>query len=113
MFAALWHSGLVIVVACLLGSALQARWRNATHADIIWVGATSLASLYYLLIGSGAFWPRLLTGLLLLVWGTRLVCHLAVRMHVDPEDGRYQAIRAYYGVRINRFHVVFFLGQGL
>jgi len=113
MYAALWYSALVIVAASLLGSALQAHWRNATHADLLWAGATSLVSLHYLLIGPGAVWPRLLAGLLLLIWGARLVCHLVIRMRSGPEDGRYQAIRAHYGERINRFHVAFFLGQGL
>lgn len=109
----LLYSALGILLVCLLGWWWQVRTHNATHADVIWAGCVGAASLYYLLCGNGAWAPRLGAGLLIFAWSGRLAWHISKRLLGQPEDGRYQAMRAHYGDRINRFHLVFFLGQGV
>jgi steroid 5-alpha reductase family enzyme len=69
---------------------------NAGWVDVVWaytIGALSL--LHYLTTPADS---RSWLGLVfILVWSIRLGTHLAIRIASEPEDGRYQAIKAKWG----------------
>ena len=87
----LW--ALSAAVMCL-GWLWQRRRHNAGVADVLW--AMLLVSGAWLLaaVGAGALTARVSLALLGGLWGMRLARHLARRVRGEPEDGRYQALRA-------------------
>ena len=109
----LWHSAVVLTVICLLGWWHQRGTGNAGHADVIWTFGLAGTASYYLLIGDGPVWPRLLAGVLIVIWSLRLGLHVWKRVRSEAEDGRYRAMRTAMGKRANLGFVFFFLGQGL
>jgi steroid 5-alpha reductase family enzyme len=76
---------------------LSLRLQDASVADICWgLGFVMLAWLYCLL--SPTLTPRSwLVAALITLWGTRLSAHIFHRHHGQPEDPRYQAMRASHG----------------
>lgn len=81
----------IIAVAAWLYSVLR---RDVSIIDSLWSLMMLAALLSYLLLGS----PSTVRGTLVLglvaVWGVRLSVHITIRNHGQPEDRRYQAIRA-------------------
>lgn len=87
---------------------------NAGWVDVFWAWATGLCGLLYLVTGSGALFPRVVAGVMLLTWSLRLGGHIFSRVRAEPaEDGRYAAMRAALGARAQPVLLLFFLGQGL
>lgn len=103
----------VLAVVCLIGWLIEVRTCNAGHVDVIWTWGLALCAGAYLALGEGGLVPRVLAGLLVLVWGLRLGGHVLKRVLSEPEDGRYRAMRERLGTRVHAFHLVFFLIQGL
>ena len=103
------------VVAVMTGLWLwQRRSGRADWVDAFWAGSIGVLALVYAVFGDGALEKRVLIALVAGTWSFRLTRHLAVRLagHAQ-EDGRYQAMRAYWGERAPFWLFVFFMGQAL
>lgn len=80
---------------------------NAGIVDVLWAGGLSGAAVLLALFGSGAPAPRLLLALLGGAWGARLAAHLWKRVGGEPEDGRYQNLRARWEGDQRKFFLFF------
>ena len=109
-----------IILACWAGAAvamtavwaLAMRVRNVGYVDVAWAGLMAAAALVAGLMGEGDELPRVLVALFGGVWGSRLCLHLLHRVLREPEDGRYQAMRAAIGDSGGRWFL-FFQAQAL
>jgi steroid 5-alpha reductase family enzyme len=76
------------------------RWQraraNAGIVDVLWAAGVGGSAVVLALVGDGAWPTRLLLALLGGGWGVRLAVHLWQRVHGEPEDGRYQNLRAHW-----------------
>lgn len=110
----------LIILCCWLGAAvgMAAVWafsmrvRNAGYVDVAWAGLMALAALFAGFVGEGDELPRILVALFGGLWGSRLCLHLLHRVLREPEDGRYQAMRAAIGDSPSRWFL-FFQAQAL
>lgn len=88
---------LVVAIAATLVMSvtwlIQTRTHNAGWVDVLWSSMTGLAAVWYGISGTGAMLPRVLTAVLGGLWGLRLAVHLGRRLHGEPEDSRYAAMR--------------------
>lgn len=102
----------VSAVVMTLVWAISMRVRNVGYVDVAWAGLMALAALLVGTLGEGAELPRGLVALFGSLWGTRLCLHLLTRVLHEPEDGRYQSLRARWaGSRLKFF--AFFQMQAL
>lgn len=91
---------IVLLVWALSAAAMAVLWwicmrvGNVGYVDAAWAGLLALAALIAGALGEGAELPRGLVALFGSVWGCRLSLHLLRRILHEPEDGRYQALRA-------------------
>jgi steroid 5-alpha reductase family enzyme len=96
-----WDHLLVVWAASALAMAavwaFAMRVRNVGYVDVAWAGLMALAALYAGWVGEGAPLARTLVAMLGGLWGARLCLHLLRRVLHEPEDGRYQALRAAWG----------------
>ena len=109
----------VLIFSTALASVLQlglwmhaVKTRNAGWVDFGWSFSMSMAGL--VLIGFHWGEPRgMVVGALVLVWGGRLASHILLDrlLKGNPEDARYQALRAHWGPNADRNFFFFFLGQ--
>ena len=102
--ASLWILAAAVMSA---GWWWQQRRGNAGVADVLWsallaVGAWTLAA-----CGAGSPAPRALLALLGGGWALRLSVHLLRRVRREPEDGRYQALRARWSGRAGSWFAFF------
>jgi len=111
--SALLISAVFLLLLCLLGWWRQTITKNAGYADLIWSLGVGISALFYLSLGSGDIGHRLLAALLIGVWSVRLGGHIWRRLYGAEEEGRYRAMRDYFGAKINVFHFFFFFSQGL
>jgi steroid 5-alpha reductase family enzyme len=94
--------------------ALQLRTKNAGIVDVGWAASLGLLAVGYAVVSPAGTTHRLLIGLLAGGWGFRLASHLLFdRVLGHPEEGRYVALRARWGDRVNRNLFAFFGGQAL
>jgi steroid 5-alpha reductase family enzyme len=107
--ASIWIGASIIMLG---GWLHQRRTRNAGIVDVLWSACMAASAIFYALIGTGAFLPRLLVGALGAIWGTRLALHLWVRVSHEDEDGRYAQLRKRWNGDQGKF-LMFFLAQGL
>ena len=107
----LWlHAG-----AILLGSsmAMALVWahamsvRNVGYVDVAWAGLMGLAAIYAALVSDGSLTARLAVGVAGGLWGLRLFAYLFRRVHGEPEDGRYLALRTAWNGSPAKFFVFF------
>ena len=92
------------------------RLKDAGVVDPGWSAGIGLVSLVYALLGTGWLPRRAAVAAMALIWSVRLTAHLALRMHGEPEEGRYRALRAEWsetGANVSRRFLFFFLFQGL
>ena len=92
---------------------LHLRMRNASVVDVGWASGIGLLAVLYAALGSGLPERRIVAAILGGVWSIRLAVHLAHRVANEPEDGRYNELRAQWGGNLTLKFLVFFLGQGL
>ena len=96
-----WTIILLTWIGAALGMAavwaFSMRVRNAGWVDVAWAGLMALAAMFAGLAGEGDEMPRGLVAVFGGVWGSRLCLHLMHRVLREPEDGRYQAMRAAIG----------------
>ena len=72
----------------------------------------ALAGIYCAAVGTGSGLARLSVGLMAGLWGLRLFFSLFKRVSHEPEDGRYQALRAAWNGSPAKLFV-FFQGQAV
>ncbi|WP_158886479.1 DUF1295 domain-containing protein [Rhodanobacter sp. L36] len=95
-----------------LGWQWQRRRQNAGIVDVLWSAGLGAGAIWFALFGDGAFVPRTTLALLGGLWSARLALHLWTRVRGEPEDGRYQNLRAHWnGSQANFFF--FFQFQAL
>ena len=104
---------LLLLVWAVSASVMAAVWAvsmrvaNVGYVDVAWAALMAVAALMAGAFGQGGELPRLLVALLGSLWGMRLSLHLLVRVLHEPEDGRYQALRAQWSGSRSRFFVFF------
>ena len=107
LWLALGGSALMVVLW-----AIQCRTRNAALVDAGWAFLVGAAAVIYAIEGTGADLKRGLAAGLGGLWSTRLVAHLLNdRILGHPEEGRYRALRGYWGARANLHFLWFFVAQ--
>ncbi|WP_426690572.1 DUF1295 domain-containing protein [Rhodanobacter ginsengiterrae] len=79
-----------------LGWQWQRKRSNAGIVDALWAAGVGGSAVLLALTGSGTPWTRLALALLGGTWGARLAVHLWRRVCGEPEDGRYQNLRAHW-----------------
>ena len=110
---------LATAIALTMMAALWAwhfRLKDAGIVDPGWSAGIGLVALVYALLGPGWAPRRAAVAAMGLIWSVRLTVHLARRLHDEPEEGRYQALRAAWskeGTNVSRRFLFFFLFQGL
>ncbi len=104
--------GLAMSVVMVALWIVERRTRNASTVDVAWSFGTGALGACYALAGAGGLAERqLLVAALMALWGLRLGAHLLARVRVEPEDGRYQRMRAAMGRRDGAGFLAFFLVQ--
>lgn len=99
MSSAVATLGLVLALSMAmmaLGWAWQKRRRNIGIVDVLWSVGVGLSAVVAAAVGNGALVPRVLLAVLGATWGLRLAGHLWLRVRSEPEDGRYQHLRAHW-----------------
>ena len=79
-----------------LGWQWQRMRSNAGIVDVLWSAGVGGSAVLLALTGPGAPWTRATLAALGGTWGTRLAVHLWARVRGEPEDGRYQNLRAHW-----------------
>jgi steroid 5-alpha reductase family enzyme len=103
---------LMTVVMMIFGWRWQRVRSNAGIVDVLWSTGVGAGAIWFGLLGAGGALPRLTVAVLGGVWGLRLAAHLWQRVRGEPEDGRYQNLRAHWhGSQRNFF--LFFQFQAL
>ena len=74
----------------------QRRHQNIGVVDVLWAKGVGASALLLAVLGSGAPAPRIALAVLGGLWGSRLALHLWHRVRSEPEDGRYQHLRAHW-----------------
>ena len=74
----------------------QKKTGNAGVVDVVWSFGIGLTAILYAILEDGPLVRRVLVSGLLAVWSFRLGYYLFRRVSREPEDGRYQTIRAAY-----------------
>lgn len=87
---------LLAALMMVLGWRWQRRHDNTGIVDVLWAAGLGGGAILLAALGRGAFVPRLLLAVLGGLWGLRLALHLWVRVRGEPEDGRYQNLRAHW-----------------
>lgn len=93
---------------------VQQRTGNAGIADAGWTGGMILLAVWYAAWQAPFTIRSLLIAGLAIAWAMRLTHHiLHYRVIGRPEDGRYRAMRDYWGEKAPRNFFLFFQGQAL
>ncbi|HEX4746561.1 MAG TPA: DUF1295 domain-containing protein [Gaiellaceae bacterium] len=118
MICSVW--GLLLVGLVLASSVMALLWwvqvriGDASHVDVAWAALIASAAILYALLADGDVAHRVLASALASIWGFRLAGYLYVnRLRGKEEDGRYQALRAKWGVNANRNFFLFFQFQAV
>lgn len=108
---------MLLVMLILVATVMWWRQRqsgNAGWVDVFWAWATGVVGVLFLMTGSGELLPRMVAGILLVIWSLRLGGHIFKRLRNEShEDGRYAAMRAALGSRTQPVFLLFFWGQAL
>ena len=103
----------ILAIALALLWARQLKTRNATSVDVAWSAGLGFLAIVYAWFATGTIGLRLLVGTLGAVWALRLAWFLLSNrvLRATEEDGRYHAIREYFGPKANLFLFFFYQGQ--
>ncbi len=107
--AVVWGVSLLAMTA---GWWWQRRHTNAGMVDVVWTACVGFAAVWLAIAGDGAWQARAALAVLGGSWGLRLAIHLWQRVTHEPEDGRYQYLRAHWQGHQGKFYL-FFAGQSL
>lgn len=99
-------AGLWLLASLLM--ALGWRWQrahaNAGIVDVLWSAGLGGSAVALALCGDGNGWVRFALAALGGLWSARLSGHLWRRVRHEPEDGRYQSLRArWHGNQVKFF----------
>ena len=108
VFAVYGFSALIMALVWLLALKI----RNIGIVDVAWAGLMALAGVYCAWTAGGSDLARLAVAGLSGIWGLRLFLSLYLRVSHEPEDGRYQALRAAWNGSPGKLFV-FFQGQAI
>lgn len=97
----------------VLGWTWQKRHRNIGIVDVLWAVGVAGSAVVAAALGDGAIVPRVLLAVLGAAWGLRLATHLWRRVRSDPEDGRYQYLRAHWNSHQGKIFGFFVFQAGL
>jgi len=107
----LWIQLVVLWLLAALMMSLGWLWQrprsNAGIVDVLWAGGVGGGAVLFALLGDGGLWPRVILAVLGSLWGIRLAMHLWQRVRGEPEDGRYQHLRAHWHGSQFRFFLFF------
>ena len=107
----LWIQLVVLWLLAALMMSLGWLWQrprsNAGIVDVLWAGGVGGGAVLFALLGDGGLWPRVILAVLGSLWGIRLAMHLWQRVRGEPEDGRYQHLRAHWHGSQFRFFLIF------
>lgn len=87
--------------------------KNASVVDPGWALGLGLLGCLYAALGPGFVLRRTLIAAMAAFWGLRLGLHLVRRIWGEPEEGRYQHMRATWGSNIEFKFLIFFEAQAL
>jgi steroid 5-alpha reductase family enzyme len=104
LLAVLWALAIVVMA---LGWQWQRRRRNAGIVDVLWSAGLGVGAIWFALFGDGVFAPRATLAVLGGLWSARLAMHLWTRVRGEPEDGRYQNLRAHWNGDQTKFFFFF------
>jgi steroid 5-alpha reductase family enzyme len=91
---------------------LALKIRNIGIVDVAWAGLMAIAGIFCAVVAQGTDLARIAVALFAGFWGLRLFLSLYVRVRHEPEDGRYQALRAAWNGSPGKLFV-FFQGQAV
>ena len=94
MLTVLLHVWLASAIVMTVAWYFSMRVKNVGYVDVVWAGLMAAAAVLVGYEGVGSDLPRALVAFLGGIWGARLCIHLLKRVMHEPEDGRYQALRA-------------------
>jgi len=103
-------------LACLAFAGLwfwQRRLRDAGIVDVGWAAGFGLMVAWLALVSDAPATRRALVAGLAGIWSARLAVHLYRRLRGQPEEGRYQALRAKHGDQAEAFFFRFYQFQAL
>lgn len=104
---------LIAMVTMSLGWWWQRRHRNAGIVDALWALLLGCSAVFLAVVGTGAPTARGMLAACAGLWGLRLGLHLWRRVHDEPEDGRYRALREHWQGSQGAFLLFFQFQAGL
>lgn len=107
MLTALLYVWLMSAAVMVAAWYFSMRVKNVGYVDVVWAGLMAAAAVVVSVEGVGSDLPRALVAFLGGIWGGRLCIHLLKRVMHEPEDGRYQALRAAWNGSPAKFFVFF------
>ncbi|MDX1964344.1 MAG: DUF1295 domain-containing protein [Pirellulales bacterium] len=108
------YAGAGLLVGMTLLWLYQWRHRDAGIVDVGWSAGVGLSALWFAATTAGIDSRGWLIAGLNAVWSFRLAYYIFTdRVRGKSEDGRYQALRAYWGKYANGAFLLFFWGQAL
>lgn len=107
MLTSLFHVWLMSAAVMIAAWYFSMRVKNVGYVDVVWAGLMAAAAVLVSVEGDGSDLPRALVAFLGGIWGARLCIHLLKRVMHEPEDGRYQALRAAWNGSPAKFFVFF------
>ena len=98
---------LTIYLACALAMAAVWLWalkiKNIGIVDVAWAALMGLSGIFCAVIETGTPVARAAVALMSGLWAWRLFYSLYKRVSHEPEDGRYQALRAAWNGSASKF----------
>lgn len=107
MFVLLLQVWLVSAAIMTVAWYFSMRVKNVGYVDVVWAGLMAAAAVLAGYQGDGSDLPRALVAFLGGIWGARLCLYLLKRVLHEPEDGRYQALRATWNGSPGKFFLFF------
>lgn len=107
------YGGAATLIGFALLWLLELRDEDASFVDVGWAGSLGALAAFYGAVGSGDVTRRLGLALVVGSWSMRLASHIYQRHRGQPEDERYQALRARWGERAHTFFFFFYQAQAV
>lgn len=115
MMELIFRGWMVLAVALILLWVRQLATRNATSVDVAWSAGLAFLAVFFMWFVDGDPGRRILVGSLGSIWALRLAWYLLTDrvLKYQEEDGRYRAMRAYWGSRAAPLSFLFYQAQAI